>query len=44
MPGTNSRNDRNEKTTSFGLRGVDMWLKSQDPQEAHLGQLLNVHT
>ena len=24
--------------------GVEMELKSRDPQKAHLGQLLNVHT
>ena len=48
MRGTNSRNDRNvktrPKTTSLGLKGFEMGLKSRDPQKAHLGHLLNVHT
>ena len=33
-----------QKTTSLGLRGVEMGLKSRDPQKAHLGRLLSVHT
>ena len=48
MPGTNSKNEQNEKIrqkiTFLGLRGVEMGLKSRDPQKAHLGHLLNVHT
>ena len=48
MRGTNSKNRRNEKIqqkiTFLGLRGVEMGLKSPDPQKVHLGHLLNVHT
>ena len=44
MRGTNSRNEKNEKTTSLGLRGVVMGLKNQDPQRSHLRHLLNVHS
>ena len=33
-----------QKTTSLGLRGVEMGLKSRDHQKAHLELLLNVHT
>ena len=33
-----------QKTTSLGLRGVEMGLKNQNPQKAHLEHLLNVHT
>ena len=32
------------KTTSLGLRGVEMKSKSRDPQKANLGHLLNIHT
>ena len=48
MRGTNSRTRQNEKIrqkiTFLELRGVEMRLKSPDPQKAHLGHLLNVHT
>ena len=33
-----------QTTTSEGLSGGDMGLKSRDPQKVHLGHLLNVHT
>ena len=44
MRGTNSRNKPDQKTTSLRLKGVEMGLKSLDPQKAHLGHLLNVRT
>ena len=33
----------NQKTTSLGLKGVGMGLKSRDHQKVHLGHLLNVY-
>ena len=48
MPGTNSKNEQNEKIgqkiTSLGLRGVEMGLKSRERQKAHSRHLLNIHT
>ena len=48
MGGTNSKNDRNAKTRPknhfLRLGGVEMGLKSLDPQKAHLGHLLDVGT
>ena len=36
---------KNDQTTiSLGLWGSEMELKCRDPQQAHIGPLLNVHT
>ena len=48
MRETNPRNEQNgkisQKIAFLGLKGIEMRLKSRDPQKAYLGHLLNVHT